>query len=251
MTTADLCPNQRQYRLITHREINKNNGYDGVTKWRRKTKWRTNFRFLLPLLILNVKQGVTENEIRACTLSLTCWLQGGTKVKGCSGWLFSCCVFDNIDNSIPSSDWRHKVVPPTLKAVECGLSATRMIQKRIIGGREARLAEFPWQAHLRISEYQCGGVLVSRIYVATAAHCVSRARLRDISVVVQKILHPLFKFRMTQPDRYDIALLKLSRPVVYTSHILPVCLPDIDFELEGISGVIAGWGKTDAIRESL
>lgn len=69
--------------------------------------------------------------------------------------------------------------------------------------------------------------------------------INSISRVVQKILHPLFQFRMTQPDRYDIALLKLSRPVTYTSHILPICLPDGDFELRGKSGVIAGWGKTD------
>lgn len=51
---------------------------------------------------------------------------------------------------------------------------------------------------------------------------------------------------MTQPDRYDIALLKLSRPITYTEHILPICLPELDLELRGKSGVIAGWGKTDA-----
>jgi hypothetical protein len=33
------------------------------------------------------------------------------------------------------------------------------IQKRIIGGRPALFAEYPWQAHIRIAEYQCGGVL--------------------------------------------------------------------------------------------
>ncbi|CAH2238010.1 jg10333 [Pararge aegeria aegeria] len=231
-------------------------------------------------------------EVRPCTLSLSCWLRGGTRVRGCgSGWLFSCCLppepeRNDFDNTIPSSDWRFKVVPPKLRQVpqrsvvptnvfrrrvdedisqmECGLPSTRILQKRIIGGREARFAEFPWQAHVRISEFQCGGVLISKWFVATAAHCVSRARPRDIAVwlgaldttaglntarklgVVQKILHPLFQFRMTQPDRYDIALLKLTRPITYTTHILPICLPDSDIELRGKSGVIAGWGKTDA-----
>lgn len=42
---------------------------------------------------------------------------------------------------------------------ECGLSADRMLMKRIIGGKEAKFAQFPWQAHLKISAYQCGGVL--------------------------------------------------------------------------------------------
>ncbi|CAH0404314.1 unnamed protein product [Chilo suppressalis] len=234
-----------------------------------------------------------NGDVRPCTLTLECWLKGGIRARGCGGWLFSCCVpkeperSDSFENSIPSSEWKYsKVVPPKLRQipqrsvvptnmfrrrvdddttqVDCGLPSTRILQKRIIGGREARFAEFPWQAHVRISEFQCGGVLVSRWYVATAAHCVSRARPRDISVwlgaldttagadtarklgVVQKILHPLFQFRMTQPDRYDIALLKLSRPITYTSHILPICLPDYDMELRGKSGVIAGWGKTEA-----
>ncbi|XP_022817110.1 serine proteinase stubble [Spodoptera litura] len=279
----------------------------------RDTRWRPS-KWLIPLFILNVTGGVggesltsrvlasilgypsscnLGSEVRPCTLSLTCWLRGGTRVRGCGGsWLFSCCVpaeptrNDVLDNSIPSSDWKYKVVPPKLRQVpqrsvvptnvfrrradddvgqvDCGLSSTKMIQKRIIGGREARFAEFPWQAHVRISEFQCGGVLVSRWYVATAAHCVSRARPRDIAVwlgaldtsagahtarklgVVQKILHPLFQFRMTQPDRYDIALLKLSRPIIYTNHILPICLPERDMDLRGRAGVIAGWGKTDA-----
>ncbi|XP_032525299.2 serine protease 27 [Danaus plexippus] len=277
-------------------------------KW-RKPKCQT-VNIIIPLMILNFA-GHTSSEslsnrvlasllgypttctvgsqVRACSLSLTCWLRGGIRVKGCGGsWLFSCCYTArdsyDYDNSIPSSDWKYKI-PPKLRQVpqrnvvptnvfrrrvdddisqmECGLSSSRMLQKRIIGGREARVAEFPWQAHVRISEFQCGGVLISRWYVATAAHCVSRARPRDVAVwlgaldttsgdksarkigVVQKILHPLFQFRMTQPDRYDIALLKLSRPVTYTSHILPICLPDGDFELRGKSGVIAGWGKTD------
>lgn len=53
--------------------------------------------------------------------------------------------------------------------VDCGLSSTKMIQKRIIGGREARFAEFPWQAHVRISEFQCGGVLGMLIYPKPAS----------------------------------------------------------------------------------
>lgn len=42
---------------------------------------------------------------------------------------------------------------------ECGLSADRVLLKRIIGGNEAKFGQFPWQAHLKIAAYQCGGVL--------------------------------------------------------------------------------------------
>ncbi|XP_046403648.1 serine proteinase stubble-like [Ischnura elegans] len=145
-----------------------------------------------------------------------------------------------------------------------------VLTKRIVGGSEARFGEFPWQAHIRIAGYQCGGVLVGRAHVATAAHCVHRARLRDITVflgehdtqntglyseplpgearrVVKKVIHPEFQYRVTQPDRYDVALLRLSRPVSFRANIIPICLPAAgqDALFRGRLGVVAGWGKTD------
>lgn len=80
--------------------------------------------------------------------------------------------------------------------------------------------------------------LVSRYFIATAAHCIQQARIKDIIVylgeldtqnsgltmeplpaekhrVIKKIVHPRFQFRVTQPDRYDLALLQLAQPAVY------------------------------------
>lgn len=124
--------------------------------------------------------------------------------------------------------------------VECGIARTAQntLQKRIIGGRIARFAEYPWQAHIRIAEFQCGGVLVARQFIATAAHCIQQARVKDIVVylgeldtqnagaaveplpaekhrVIKKLVHPRFQFRVTQPDRYDLALLQLATPTAY------------------------------------
>ncbi|XP_063879858.1 serine proteinase stubble-like isoform X2 [Scylla paramamosain] len=150
----------------------------------------------------------------------------------------------------------------------CGTPRISQFAKRIIGGDEARFGEFPWQAHIRISGYQCGGVLVNHFFVATAAHCVHKARLNQITVhlgefdtkdtgdheeplpketfaVVEKRIHPMFKYMLTQPDRYDIAVLRLNRPVIYRANILPICLPDPNDNFIGDVGIVAGWGKTD------
>ncbi|XP_063709024.1 serine proteinase stubble [Culicoides brevitarsis] len=234
-----------------------------------------------------------QNSLWQCRLSFSCWLEGGRHVNGCGSqnWLFSCCVFDHeddysyADNSISTNIIRKAYIPPNQKKrnairrradqeltqLNCGIprNFNNILQKRIIGGRPAQFAEFAWQAHIRIAEFQCGGVLVSQNFVATAAHCIKYARLKDIIVylgeldtqnsgnvleplpvekhrVIQKIIHPKFRFRMTQPDRFDIAVMRLAQPAGYRAHISPICLPSEPINLVGRMGVIAGWGKTDS-----
>ncbi|XP_044738932.1 prostasin [Chrysoperla carnea] len=250
------------------------------------------------------------NNVRyACTLSLACWIIGGNSESGCGqpSWFVSCCIVNKSNHASSSTPpiiitTKQKKIPETAilrKRVddfptyiyentdeECGISREhKFIQKRIIGGQEARFGQFPWQAHIRISAYQCGGVLVSSRYVATAAHCIIRAPLHDILVylgeldtldtgvvpelvpaekyrVMKKIIHPLFEYRLSQPDRYDLALLKLNTgraKVRHGLHITPICLPDMIPEfntaneifdnndvnalLAGKMAVVAGWGK--------
>ncbi|KAI9551704.1 hypothetical protein GHT06_022040 [Daphnia sinensis] len=151
----------------------------------------------------------------------------------------------------------------------CGVQPLKSskLQKRIIGGDQAAFGEFPWQAHIRIAGFQCGGVLLNHQYIATAAHCVHRAKLSQIIIylgeydtkdldkaeilpketlgVIERKIHPQFKYMLTQPDRYDVAVLKLSRSVGFRDNILPICLPPQGKDYEGALGVVAGWGKTD------
>ncbi|XP_037928577.1 serine protease 40-like, partial [Teleopsis dalmanni] len=204
-------------------------------------------------------QCVYRNEVWPCKLSFSCWLQGGKNAAGCGSnkWFFSCCVTEenvsspenaflsnfrietkNILNIATNNVIKRKIkLGLSLKVSHrCGKAKTfrNTLQKRIIGGRPAMFAEYPWQAHIRVSEYQCGGVLISNEFVATAAHCIQQVKLQDIIVylgeldtqdmgliyeplpvekhnVTEKIVHPYFQFRMTQPDRYDVALLKLDK----------------------------------------
>ncbi|XP_067004098.1 serine protease 27 [Anabrus simplex] len=247
---------------------------------------------LLPSLLGYPTQCRHNDAPYRCTLTFTCWLVGGTLTRGCSrggamdfvaDLLFTCCVPAQQPTHHPITlpvpvpvpapirrediDHRRTEILDQDHRIECGVP--RMgIQKRIIGGDEALFGEFPWQAHLRISGYQCGGVLLSRWFVATAAHCIHRARAADITVLLgehdthdtgavqepypaesyavrRKIVHPAFQFRATQPDRFDVALLRLARPVAFRDHILPICLPRAGAAFKGRMGVVAGWGKTD------
>jgi len=209
----------------------------------------------------------------SCTFTPYCWMKGGVAMSGCDSMLYSCCVSHTIarrqDTFVGTGRAQKRVAKEILhNEPECGITRHRQFAKRIIGGHKAKFAELPWQVHIRISSYQCGGVLLNHHYVATAAHCVHQAKLSQITVHLGEFdtkntkkvfepmdsqsfrvdhitLHPDFRYMLTQPDRFDIAVLKLDRPVEYQDNIIPICLPTAENELVGKIGVVAGWGKTD------
>lgn len=53
------------------------------------------------------------------------------------------------------------------------------------------------------------------------------------------ITHPKFKSNETN---YDLALLKFDKPVKFQPNILPVCIPEDDFNFVGYSARVTGWG---------
>lgn len=45
--------------------------------------------------------------------------------------------------------------------------------QRVVGGEETKSHEFPWMAGLKLNgEFYCGGSLITKKHVLTAAHCV-------------------------------------------------------------------------------
>jgi len=68
----------------------------------------------------------------------------------------------------------------------CGKPEWGRRRKRVVGGKEAEYAEWPWTVSLesnqstRWFQHFCGGVLISRSLALTAAHCVEVTKFHFI-----------------------------------------------------------------------
>ncbi|XP_066951218.1 trypsin-1-like [Macrobrachium rosenbergii] len=151
--------------------------------------------------------------------------------------------------------------------VPCGRSQVR--QAKIKGGTDASPHEYPWLVSISTSgpnsPHFCGGSLIHKRYVVTAAHCVHHKRAKDVKVlagahnifvkdpeseqslsVSNIVIHPNYSKKYIN----DIAILELSEDAQWTKFVRPVCLADMELDkakdsLDGLSVTAAGWGNTD------
>lgn len=141
---------------------------------------------------------------------------------------------------------------------------------------QANFGEFPWQGIIFFSNYtfKCGAALISHDYAVSASHCLtdipyfkstgqvklfnpSDLRLRfgewqvnvfdePLNYIDYDILHIYTHPNFDRPVnvRYNLALLKLDRPVEFQYHINTVCLPPAGRVFrEGTRCWATGWGK--------
>ncbi|XP_063092919.1 granzyme H-like isoform X2 [Cavia porcellus] len=129
----------------------------------------------------------------------------------------------------------------------------------IIGGHEAKPHSYPYMAFVQQligdDKYRCGGVLVRKKFVLTAAHCNGSS----INVILGA--HNIKKQEKTQqvirvkraiphPDHVpgsfsnDIMLLELERKAKQTKAVQPLRLHEAMSQVNpGDTCLVAGWGK--------
>ncbi|NXH85273.1 TMPSD protease, partial [Edolisoma coerulescens] len=149
----------------------------------------------------------------------------------------------------------------SLRCTTCG----QRISGRIIGGKETSVNKWPWQVSVQYGPIHiCGGTIIDAQWVLTAAHCFfmnSMKILDDWKVYggVSDLKQPMEGIPVSQViinsnysddhDDYDIALMKLSRPLTLSAfpapHAPPWLLPMYGQRFQtGRSCFITGFGKT-------
>ncbi|KAL8178000.1 UNVERIFIED_CONTAM: hypothetical protein K2H54_025125 [Gekko kuhli] len=143
---------------------------------------------------------------------------------------------------------------------DCGIRPALQTANRIVGGSEALRGEFPWQVSLRENgEHFCGATILTARWLVSAAHCFNE--LHDPSSwtayvgsiwlsntgssfaragVGHIVKHPSYNIDTAD---YDVALLHLADPLVFTKYVQPVCLPAASHVFPpGKKCLISGWG---------
>lgn len=177
------------------------------------------------------------------------------------------------------------VLPNPNVANACG----KWTADRIFGGVETAIDEFPWMVLLEYTweeenakVFGCGGSLIDKRHVITAAHCLSDTnpyltgvRLGEwdtstavdcsrteqdactddpVNIPISMIFkHP--KYNVNGQEENDIAILRLAEPVTYSYFIQPICLPSDPVlrsktDFQGNKFITAGWGRTEKKQQS-
>ncbi|OXU20082.1 hypothetical protein TSAR_001452 [Trichomalopsis sarcophagae] len=130
---------------------------------------------------------------------------------------------------------------------------------RINGGTIAPDGKYPYMASLRsFGRHFCGGSIINKRWILTAAHCLERRSPRDVQVQVgsnklsgdngSEIYQSEYVTYHRKWDidtiTYDIGLLRLDRDIVFTPKVQPIALVNYDIIEAGASAVLSGWGST-------
>jgi trypsin len=132
----------------------------------------------------------------------------------------------------------------------------------IVGGQSTTISQVPYQASIRLSNtHICGGSIISKSYILTAAHCFSSTSPSLYSIRVGSTYsnsggtviaiaaitkHPSYN---NPTHNNDFALLRLKTPIKsFNSNVKSIALAAAGQSLKaGSQAKVSGWG---ALKES-
>ena len=162
----------------------------------------------------------------------------------------------------------------SLKSAECGYTnpdRTDIRNESAPMDKTAQPDAWPWMVQLRTdSKGMCGGSLIARQWVLTAAHCLKQNRINKLrfnsafyagtdglNVEItndNQFVHESYNTTIPPIDNFDVALIKLPKKLTFSDSLRKVCLWDNSFEADnitnlkdkiygaGVFGVVTGWG---------
>ncbi|XP_052890119.1 venom serine protease Bi-VSP-like isoform X1 [Anopheles moucheti] len=169
--------------------------------------------------------------------------------------------------SPPSPPTPTAVGPAELLTPETGCGYSIVQHNRVVGGVPAELHGWPWMALVGYKNalgevsFKCGGSLITKRHVLSAAHCIRRdlssvrlgehdtstdAETKHVDVpVVRYETHPSYD---KKDGHTDLAVLYMEYEVQFNDAIKPICLPLSDTirskNFIGYTPFVAGWGRT-------
>ncbi|XP_059122866.1 transmembrane protease serine 13 isoform X2 [Peromyscus eremicus] len=175
-------------------------------------------------------------------------------------------LLSEYNSTIQESLYRSECPSQRYVSLQCSHCGLRAMTGRIVGGAQTSETKWPWQVSLHFgSTHICGGTLIDAQWVLTAAHCffVTREKvlegwkvyagtsnlhqLPEAASISQIIINGNYT---DEQDDYDIALMRLSKPLTLSAHIHPACLP-MHGQTFGLNETcwITGFGKTKETDE--
>ncbi len=175
------------------------------------------------------------------------------------------------NQDLPSSNFYKNSLPSNqadqLSNWACGRSQITNRFGRIMGGQDAVPHSYPWMVSLAKRSLNnlhiCGGVLLTRLHVITAAHCLEDFEgVTDVNIIAGTHYstdksNPISAIAMTIHPQYhpetfanDVAVITLHSPFPENDpRIGTICLPPDDIPGKSYpppktSGVAIGWGST-------
>ncbi|ATY67450.1 trypsin-related protease [Cordyceps militaris] len=152
----------------------------------------------------------------------------------------------------------HQAAVTLTVALSAYSAAAATIDRRIVGGEDAKEGEFPSVVSITGTNGICGGALLDSKTVLTAAHCLlGVVSVRAGSVqhraggveakIASKAYHPEYMTNHKTPKEpfynNDIGIIKLASAIETGGNIRYATLPEEGSDaVPGSMGVLAGWG---------